>query len=81
VFYFEHGAKVGFGRSQPICVGARCGKIIHAKGSHGGNGPGFKDVDARVQDALLPPIVDKPVPQHGVELAMRLSKSVEQSVR
>jgi hypothetical protein len=76
-FYFEFGARLGFERSHPHYVVARCENVIHVKGDHDEDGPGFVYIDVRVRDALLPLIVDKPIPQKGVDLAGGLLKSVK----
>jgi hypothetical protein len=51
--------------------------VIHVHCDRGEHVTGAKDVKARVGDALLPPVVDKPCTKQHVELARGLFKSVE----
>jgi hypothetical protein len=38
------------------------GIVVHVERDHGENRPGVEDIDARVRDAMMPPILDIPVP-------------------
>jgi hypothetical protein len=54
--------------------------VVRVEGGNDEDGPGAEGVDARVRDALLPLVVDKPVPDEHVELAGGLFQAVEAMV-
>jgi hypothetical protein len=62
---------------KPCGIIAGCGNVIDVKCDHGEDVTGAEDVDARVGDALLPPVVDEPCTEQYVELARGLLKAVE----
>jgi hypothetical protein len=67
VINLESCAELGLERCKPCGVIAGRGNVIHIKCDHGEDGTGAKGVDARVGDALLPPMVDEPCTEEHVE--------------
>jgi hypothetical protein len=59
-------------RCKPCGIIASCRNVIHVHRDHGEHVTGADDVDARVGDALLSPVVDEPCTEQHVELARRL---------
>jgi hypothetical protein len=51
--------------------------VVDEQCHHGEDVTGAEDVDARVGNALLPPMVDEPCTEYHVQLARGLLKSVE----
>jgi hypothetical protein len=77
VLNFEPCTKLGFERCKPCGIIAGCGNVIDVQCDNGEYVTGAEDVDARVGDALLPPVVDEPCTEQHVELARGLLDSVE----
>jgi hypothetical protein len=69
VLDFEYGAEPCFERRQPSSIITGSGNAVNVEGVHGEKCPGAEYVDARVRDAMLPPIIYKSVPYEDVELA------------
>jgi hypothetical protein len=56
----EPCSELSFERCEPSGIISGRGNVINAHGDHGENVAGAVDVDARVEDALLPSMVDEP---------------------
>jgi hypothetical protein len=77
VLDFEPCTKLSLERSKPCGIIAGCGNVVHVECDHGEHVTGAEDVNARVGDALLPPVVDKPCTKEHVELARGMFQAVE----
>jgi hypothetical protein len=77
VLSFELCTKLSLERCKSCGVVAGCGNVVHVKCDNGEHIIVAEDVDARVGNALLPPMVDKPCTEQHVELARGLFESVE----
>jgi hypothetical protein len=77
VFDFELGTKLRLERCKPSGIIACCGNVVHVECDHSENVTSAENVDTRVREALLPPVVDKPGTKEHVELARGLFQSVE----
>jgi hypothetical protein len=76
VFDFESRAEASLAGGQAFRVVASRRDVIHVRGSHGEDGSGAEDVDARVEETLLPTSVDEPVPEQQAEFAGGLLEAV-----
>jgi hypothetical protein len=77
VLDFEPCTECSLERCKSGGIIAGCGDVAHVQCDHGEDATGVEDVDARIGDALLPPVVDKPCTKEHVELARGLFHAVE----
>jgi hypothetical protein len=84
VLDFEPCTKLSLERCKQGGIIVGCGNVVHVEcdvidvhRDHGEDVTGAEYVDARIRDALLPPVVDKPCTKEHVEFARGLFQAVE----
>jgi hypothetical protein len=76
VLDLEPFSELGLERCKPCGIIAGCRDVIDVQRDHGEDVAGAENVDSRVRNAMLPPIVDEPCTEEHVQLAGGLLQAV-----